>query len=167
VFSRVERTATIVAQVLAVLGLVLLVSFAAGTLADGVLRRFAGRPIDAVRDLGGLIVAIAVACCFPLALLQRANITIKFVSEFVSVRAGRVFDALASVIVFVILVLVARQFFIYAGQLVVSGDMTTMLSVRVAPFWFVVSGVLWIAAATQATVVVQAIAATRAPAAHS
>jgi TRAP-type C4-dicarboxylate transport system permease small subunit len=156
-----DRTATAVAQALAVVGLVLLLTFAVGTLADGLLRRFAGRPIDAVRDLGGLIAAVAVTCCFPIALLQRSNITIKFVGEFVGARAGKVCDAAASVAVGIVLIFMARQFFIYSSELLRTGDSTTMLNVRVAPFWFVVSFVLWISAAIQLRVIASAIGAVR------
>ena len=130
-------------------------AFAVGTLGDGLLRRFAGRPIEAVRDVGGLVVAIAVVCCMPLALLQRANITIKFVQAFFGARAGSYFYAVASVAIEIVLGLIARQFFIYASALARTGDTTTMLSIRTAPFWFVVSAVLWIAVATQAVGVVQ------------
>ena len=153
--TKVERVATVIAQGCAVIGLVLLIAFAIGTLGDGLLRRFAGRPIEAVRDIGGLVVAIAVVCCFPLALLQRANITIKFVQAFFGARAGSYFDAAASVAIEVVLVLMARQFFIYATELASTGDTTTMLAIRTAPFWFVVSAVLWIATATQGVAVVQ------------
>ena len=153
--TKVWRAATIVAQTCAVIGLVLLVAFAVGTLGDGLLRRFAGRPIEAVRDIGGLVVAIAIVCCMPLALLQRANITIKFVQAFFGVRAGSYFDAVASVAIEIVLVFIARQFFIYATALAHTGDTTTMLALRTAPFWFVVSAVLWIAVATQCVVVVQ------------
>ena len=152
---KVWRVTTIVAQTCAVIGLVLLVAFAIGTLGDGLLRRFAGRPIEAVRDAGGLVVAIAVVCCMPLALLQRANITIKFVQAFFGARVGSYFDAIASVAIEIVLAFVARQFFIYATALAQTGDTTTMLSIRTAPFWFVVSAVLWIAVATQCVVVAQ------------
>jgi TRAP-type C4-dicarboxylate transport system permease small subunit len=152
---KIERTTSAIAQCCAVVGLVLLVTFAIGTLGDGILRRFAGRPIEAVRDIGGLVVAIAVVCCIPLALLQRANITIKFVQALFGERVGRYFDAIASVAIAVILVLIARQFFIYAAALAQTGDTTTMLTIHTAPFWFVVSGVLWIAVATQFVVVLQ------------
>jgi hypothetical protein len=135
------------------------VAFAVGTLGDGLLRRFAGRPIEAVRDAGGLVVAIAVVCCMPLALLQRANITIKFVSAFFGERVGRYFDAAASVAIALVLFLIARQFFIYAAALARTGDTTTMLAIPVAPFWFVVSGVLWISTATQLVVVAQQVRA--------
>jgi hypothetical protein len=155
--TKVWQAATIVAQTCAVIGLVLLVAFAVGTLGDGLLRRFAGRPIEAVRDVGGLVVAIAVVCCMPLALLQRANITIKFVQAFFGARAGSYFDAGASVAIMLVLAFIARQFFIYATALAHTGDTTTMLALRTAPFWFVVAGMLWIAVATQCVVVAQQI----------
>jgi TRAP-type C4-dicarboxylate transport system permease small subunit len=160
----IDRTATVIAQALAVAGLVLLLSFAVGTLADGLLRRFAGRPIDVVRDLGGLIAAIAVASCFPIALLQRSNITIKFVSEFIGVRAGKICDAGASIAVGIVLIFMARQFFVYASALARTGDSTTMLNVRVAPFWFVVSIILWVSAAIQVRVIASAVGDMRRPA---
>jgi Tripartite ATP-independent periplasmic transporters, DctQ component len=153
--AKVERIATIVAQLCALIGLVLLIAFAVGTLGDGLLRRFAGRPIEAVRDIGGLVVAIAVVCCMPLALLQRANITIKFVQAFFGDRLGGYFDAVASVAIGIVLAFIARQFFIYALALARTGDTTTMLSIKTAPFWFVVSAVLWIATATQCVVIAQ------------
>jgi hypothetical protein len=162
--SKVERLATVVAQALAVIGLIVLVAFAASTLADGILRRFAGRPIDVVRDTAGLAVAVAVSCCFPLALLQRANITIKFVQAAFGRGVGRYFDAAAAVVVLIVMVLIARQFFVYAGNLARSGDTTTMLEIRTAPFWFAVSIVLWISAAVQAVVVAREIAGCRDPA---
>jgi hypothetical protein len=92
-----------------------------------------------------------------LALLQRANITIKFVQAFFGARVGSYFDAGASVAIVVVLAFIARQFFIYATALAHTGDTTTMLALRTAPFWFVVSGMLWIAVATQCVVVAQQI----------
>ena len=106
---------------------------------------------------GGLCVAVAVACCFPLALTQRSNITIKFIAEFVGRRIALYFDAAAALIVELVLILIARQFFMYAAALARSGDATTMLAIPTAPFWFVVSGVLGIAALTQCTVAVNQI----------
>ena len=50
------------AQALAVLGLGTLLCFAVMTIADGLLRFFFPSPIDAVRDVGGLVAAFAVAC---------------------------------------------------------------------------------------------------------
>ena len=60
----IERLAASAARVLALFGLGLLLLFAVATLFDGALRGLPNHPIESVRDLGGSVVAIAVACLF-------------------------------------------------------------------------------------------------------
>src|ERR1700736_3236954 len=101
----IDRAAKAIARVLAVVGLGTLLCFALMTMADGLLRFFAAHPIDAVRDVGGLVAAFAVACCIPVAIVERSNITIRFVSSFISPRAGRIADIAASLLMILVLVL--------------------------------------------------------------
>src|ERR1700726_346574 len=93
------------ARALAVVGLGVLLCFAAMTILDGLLRFFFASPIDVVRDAGALVAAFAVACCIPVAIVERSNITIRFLSSVISPRAGRVADMGAAVLVEIILVL--------------------------------------------------------------
>ena len=86
--ARLDRATKLVAQALAVLGLGALLCFAVMTMADGLLRFFFARPIDAVRDVGGLVAAFAVVCCVPVAIVERSNITIRFLSTVIGPRAG-------------------------------------------------------------------------------
>src|SRR3954467_8737538 len=72
--ERITLTAT---RALSVVGLVALMGLAAMTLADGLLRWLANRPIEGVRDLGGLAIAVAIACCIPVGLVERGNIVIR------------------------------------------------------------------------------------------
>ena len=83
----VETAARKLARGLAAIGLGTLLVFAATTIADGLLRFFLASPIDAVRDLGGLVAAFAVACCIPLAIIERSSITIRVLTSFISPRA--------------------------------------------------------------------------------
>jgi TRAP-type C4-dicarboxylate transport system permease small subunit len=142
VASRIEATADAVARVLAACGFVLLLGFAVMTLADGSLRALLSMPIDAVDDLGGMIVAVAVACCFPLAFLQRANIAIKFLEIFFGRRVGQVLDATAAFAVAVLVIFMARQFFIYAGDAARGGDSTVVLEFPTAPFWYAIAVIM-------------------------
>ncbi len=145
----IERAALQAARALAAFGLLLLLAFAATQLADGLLRWLAGAPIIAVRDLGGLIAAIAVACCFPIALLEQSNISIRFVALLGGELAGHVFEALAGALATLTMSLIAWQMVLYAGKAAKSGDTTWMLGIAVAPFWYVVAGIFWCAAAVQ------------------
>ena len=63
--QRLERVGLTLTRALSVVGLVALMALAAMTLADGLARWLANRPIEGVRDAGALIVAVAVACCIP------------------------------------------------------------------------------------------------------
>ena len=149
--ERITLTAT---RALSVVGLVALMGLAAMTLADGLLRWLANRPIEGVRDLGGLAIAVAIACCIPVGLVERGNIAIRL-GEHVHRGLGRVLDAVAALAVAAILAAAAWQFWIYAAKLARAHETTFVLQIPIAPFWFGVDVILW------AAVLVQLIVAAR------
>ena len=75
--AALERLTLTATRALSVVGLIALMGLAAMTLADGLLRWLANRPIEGVRDLGGLAIAVAIACCIPVGLVERGNIAIR------------------------------------------------------------------------------------------
>jgi TRAP-type C4-dicarboxylate transport system permease small subunit len=150
--ARIDRAAKLLAQALAVLGLGALLCFAVMTMADGLLRFFFARPIDAVRDVGGLVAAFAVACCIPVAIVERSNITIRFVSGVVGPRAGQIADLFAAILVEIILVLMTWQFVLFANQARLTESATWMLRIPSAPVWAAVALVLGISAVLQIVV---------------
>jgi TRAP-type C4-dicarboxylate transport system permease small subunit len=155
--ARFERAALLAARILAAAGLLLLLGLAATRLADGLMRSLAGAPIVAVDDLGGLVSAIAVASCFPIALMERSNISIRFVEALFGIKWSQLFDALAAVLASTAMALIAWQFFLYAGKEAKAGDMTWMLGIQVAPFWYIVDAIFWCAAAVQLIVTIHLI----------
>ena len=150
--ARLERAALASTRALSVLGLVALMILAFLTLANGLLRWLVSQPIAGVVDVGALAIAIAVCCCMPVALMERSNITFRVVSAM-SPALGRVLDALAAIAVAIVLVLMAREFYAYAGSLVASGERTYVLKIPAAPFWYAADAILWIAVAVQLIVV--------------
>ncbi len=151
----IDRAAKAIARALAVVGLGTLLCFALMTVADGLLRFFAAYPIDAVRDVGGLVAAFAVACCIPVAIVERSNITIRFVSSFISPRAGRIADIAASLLVIFVLVLMTWQFLVFAKQAQATNAATWMLRIPAAPFWWAVTAMLGASTLLQAHVAVK------------
>jgi TRAP-type C4-dicarboxylate transport system permease small subunit len=149
---RIDRVAKSLAQALAVIGLGALLCFAVMTMADGLLRFFFARPIDAVRDVGGLVAAFAVACCIPIAIVERSNITIRFLSSVIGARAGQIADAAAAVLVEVVLILMTWQFVVFAEQAYATGTATWMLRVPAAPVWGAVAAILGVSALVQIVV---------------
>ncbi len=150
--ARIERASKLLAQALVVLGLGALLCFAVMTMADGLLRFFFARPIDAVRDVGGLVAAFAVACCIPVAIVERSNITIRFVSSVIGPRAGRIADLAAAVLVEIVLILMTWQFVVFAIQAQATGAATWMLRIPSAPVWGAVAVILGISALLQIVV---------------
>ena len=123
------------------------------TLADGTLRWLANRPIEGVRDVGAAIIAVAVSCCFPAGLIERAHITIRVAGSIFGSKLGRVLDALAAIAVWGVTIAMAWQFTVFAGKIAHAGETTWVLKIPTAPFWYTVAVILWIAAAVQTIVV--------------
>jgi len=143
--ERITLTAT---RALSVVGLIALMGLATMTLADGLLRWLANRPIEGVRDLGGLAIAVAIACCIPVGLVERGNIAIRL-GGMVHPVLGKLLDAIAALAVAALLALAAWQFWIYAAKLARGHETTFVLQIPTAPFWFGVDVILWLAVLVQ------------------
>ena len=150
--TQIDWAAKALARALAVIGLGALLCFAMMTIADGLLRFFFASPIDAVRDAGALVAAFAVACCIPVAIVERSNITIRFLSSVAGPRVGQVADVAAAILVEVILMLMTWQFVVFANHARVTGSATWMLRIPTAPVWAAVALILGISAVLQIVV---------------
>lgn len=151
--DRLERVGLLLTRGLSVLGLAALMVLACLTLADGLLRWLANRPIEGVRDLGGVAIAVTIACCIPVGLMERSNITIRLAPALLGAAAGRVLDALASIAVLGVTGALAWQFTVFAGKIARANETTWVLKIPTAPFWYAVAGILWVAVLVQWIVV--------------
>jgi TRAP-type C4-dicarboxylate transport system permease small subunit len=148
----VDWATKVLARALAVVGLGVLLCFAAMTILDGLLRFFFASPIDVVRDAGALVAAFAVACCIPVAIVERSNITIRFLSSVAGPRVGQIADIGAAILVEIVLILMTWQFVVFANQARASGSATWMLRIPTAPLWAAVALILAISAVLQIVV---------------
>jgi TRAP-type C4-dicarboxylate transport system permease small subunit len=151
--QKLERMALIGTRGLSLVGLIALMALAVMTLADGTLRWLANRPIEGVRDVGAVIIAVAVCCCLPAGLMERSHITIRVAGSLLGRGAAAVLDALASLLVWGVTLAMAWQFTVFAGKIARAGETTWVLKIPTAPFWYVVAGILWLAALVQLVVV--------------
>ena len=152
--ERLERIGLISTRALSLVGLVALMALAAMTLADGLLRWLANSPIEGVRDVGALAIAVAVSCCLPAGLMEGSHISIRVAGSLFGAAANRALDALAALVVEAVTAAMAWEFTLYAGKLAHAGETTWVLKIPVAPFWYCVAAILWIAVLVQAVVVV-------------
>jgi TRAP-type C4-dicarboxylate transport system permease small subunit len=146
-----EKMSLVATRALSALGLLALMVLAFFTLANGLLRGFANQPIAGVVDVAGLAIAIAVACCLPVAQAERGHIAFRVVTARIP-RLGRTLDALAAALVLAVLVLMAHEFGRHTQGVAASRETTYVLKLAVAPFWRAVTVLIWIAAAVQAVV---------------
>lgn len=151
------------ANALAVAGLSLLLMLAAFTLLDGLLRAIANMPIDLVREIGDMVAAISGACCLPIVLLRRNNIVLRLFDRVLPPSGVRVIDTLAALLVEVVMIAMAWQFYLFGLKTMRAGDVTWMLNWPKAPFWFAVDAIIWAAVAVQTFVLIEEITATREP----
>jgi TRAP-type transport system small permease protein len=154
VLQRLERIGLATTRALSAAGLAALMLLAAMTLADGLLRWLANKPIEGVRDVGAVIVAVAVCCCLPAGLMERSHISIRVAAGLFGERVGRALDALAAVAVWLVMGAIAWQFTVFAGKIARVGETTWILKIPTAPFWYTVAAILWVGVAVQTIMVV-------------
>jgi TRAP-type C4-dicarboxylate transport system permease small subunit len=149
------------ANALAVAGLSVLLILATFTLFDGLLRALANYPLDIVREIGDLVAANCGACCLPITLLHGNNIALRAFEKILPSKGVRVIDVFADVVIEIVMIAMAWQFYLHGIKALRAGDMTWRLNLPTAPFWFVVDAILWVAVAVQTFVLIQEITGTR------
>ena len=154
--EKLERAGKVSARILATIGLGALLCFAIMTIADGLLRFFFASPMDVVRDAGGLVAAFAVSTCIPVAIIERSNISIRFLSSLFGPRVSRIADIAAGLLVEIILLLMTWQFVLFAKQAHETGAATWMLRIPAAPVWAAIAAIMAFSAALQTVVTLRA-----------
>jgi TRAP-type C4-dicarboxylate transport system permease small subunit len=153
--SAIEKSITATANAIAVAGLFVLLVLAVFTLFDGLLRAFANFPLDIVREVGDLVAAVCGACCLPIALLHRNNITLRIFDKILPPLGVRIIDVFAALLVEIVLIAMAFEFYLHGVKTINAGDVTWLLNVPKAPFWFAVDALLWVAVLVQTFVLIQ------------
>jgi len=150
-----------VANSFAVAGLSLLLVLATFTLLDGLLRALANYPLDLVREIGDLVAAICGASCLPIVLLHRSNIVLRTFEKILPNGGVRAIDVFAAVVIEIVMIAMAWQFYLFGVKTMQAGDVTWLLNLPKAPFWFVVDAILWVAVAVQTFVLIEEISGIR------
>ena len=154
VMRSLEKLGLGATRTLSALGLTALLFLAVMTLADGLARWLLNQPIEGVRDVAAVAIALAVSCCLPVGLMERSNIVIRALPVARWPRTSRALDAAAAILVALIMGAMAWQFMVFAGKMAKAGETTWILKIPTAPFWYGVSAILMCAVLVQAIVVV-------------
>jgi TRAP-type C4-dicarboxylate transport system permease small subunit len=154
----IDKAITGAANFVAVAGLTVLLALAVCTLFDGLLRALANYPLDFVREIGDLICAICGACTLPIVLLHKNNITLRIFEKFLAPYGARIFDGFADILMTIVMTAMAWEFFLFSKKTALANDVTWMMNVPKAPFWYAVDAILWFAVVVQVFVTVRTLA---------
>ncbi len=137
---------------LALTGLVGLVAVALVTIGDVLLRWLFNSPVDGVSEISRLVVAVAIASFFPMALADRHHISIEFLGAWLGPRARLWLETLAHLTTSLFFLVLGWQFILYTMEITESGETTWLLGWRVAPWWTVTTIFMLICIPVQAVI---------------
>jgi TRAP-type C4-dicarboxylate transport system permease small subunit len=133
--DRLQKKAVHLSQIAALLGLAGLLAISLITIADVLMRWLYSAPITGVYDLSNLFMAVVLSATFPTVLARRKNISVEFAVHWLGPRANRILDLFGSILTLVFFVLLFWQLAVYSGELLVDGETTFVLELKIAPWW--------------------------------
>ena len=141
----------------ALIGAVAVIVIAASITGDVVMRWIFNAPILAVDDLNRYNIAIVIASFFPLCLVGKHLVTIRFLGRALGVRSFLWLEVAGATITLFAMALYSWQFILFAIRVTENGLASGVLEVPQWPWWWVVAVVVLIAAVVQAGVLVNAV----------
>ena len=141
----------------ALIGAVAVIVIAASITGDVVMRWIFNAPVLAVDDLNRYNIAIVITSFFPLCLVGKHLVTIRFLGRALGVCSHLWLEVVGATITLFAMVLYSWQFILFAIRVTENGLASGVLEVPQWPWWWVVAVVVFIAAVVQFGVLVHAV----------
>ena len=126
-------------RAISLIGLIGVLILATITVVEVLLRWLLDFPILGVADVSSLVIAVAVASCFPLVFAERGNITVRMVGTTLGPRSNNILEAFGSLVTIIILCLLIWQLWIYTGAVTDSNETTWVVNWPIAPWYWIVT----------------------------
>jgi len=139
----------------AVVGLIGLLTLSVAVLSDSLMRTAFNSPIYGLSDLMEILTPVIVASCFPMALANRQNITIRYLGRSLPARPGQFIELIGQIAAFLVLVGFVWELGRYTYDLVEHGQFTWLLRLPIWPSWIVASVLLSLCIPIQGRVVLE------------
>jgi len=140
-------------RAVAIVGFVGLVAIGALTMVDALSRHLGLPRIPGFDDYGEVAFAIIIASCFPAGLLHNQNITIGYLGRAFGRRGEAVLDTFGALVTLCFFAFVAVQFVEMTQKMPAAGRTTSTLGIPVAPWWWITTGLFFVALPVQVWVV--------------
>jgi TRAP-type C4-dicarboxylate transport system permease small subunit len=149
-----KRWLTIFTQWVALFGLILLLILALFILSDVIMRWLFNAPYAGVLDISQLLLPVIVSTCFPIAVLQRHHITIRFLGKAAGPRGETWLECFGSLVFLLFLTLVAWQFILHTADMQAAGEHTWVIQLPMAPWWWITTAMMTSCVPLQGLIVV-------------
>ncbi|PID63837.1 MAG: hypothetical protein CR974_00940 [Gammaproteobacteria bacterium] len=148
--SCLDKWLTRLCTALATVGLFALIVISALTVAEAVTRKFfASGLIDGLSDWQSFCVILAVSCCFPATIWGKHSITIRVLGKILPWRFRELFESIGQTMLFLCLVIIGWQLYIYTYELWDYGETSDLLLMPKWPVWTASTAIWWLTALIQ------------------
>lgn len=163
--ARLDRLCGLIANRVALVAVGAMLVICLLTMVDVLGRWLLNSPITGFYEIAQLLVGVVIAASFPSAIANRTNLVIDFLSASFGEIARRWLSAVGGALMLAFLAVLAWRLGFYADGLASRNAKTINLDVPLAPFWWVVTGLVVGCVLVQAVVLaVQVREALRSPA---
>ena len=147
-----EQVSIALARRIAVIAVVGMLALSLLTIVDVSLRFFFSAPIPGLDEATQLIMAVIVSASLPIGIATRNHIAIDFFKRPIGPRYEAVLEAIGGALILGMMVILTLRFAAYAERVMLRHDVTTIISLPIAPFWWAVTVMLGICAALQVVI---------------
>ena len=148
--SLIER----LSQVIAAIGLFGLTVLALVTMIDIAGREIIRKPIPGFSDIADLLVVFAAAACFPISLVDRHHVAVRFLGQL-HWRLREILEFLGHSLLLLVFAVICWQLVIYTLDVFRSGQTTWLMAIPVWPLWVATTLVIAICVPIQALIVAE------------
>lgn len=151
--DRLEARCAAVTRYIAFGGVLCMLAISVATMADISLRAAFNAPIAGFNEVIEMLMAVAIAACFPAGFAQRVHIRVDFIGQRLSERTICGVSAFGSILLLILYVFMAWRMGVVAGDLAGEGRTTIILGWPVSLFLWTVAVLFALGAFTQYLVV--------------
>lgn len=135
---------------IALIGATAIMALAGAIFVDVLMRWLFNSPILGVDDLGKYNLAVIVASFFPVCLVGGHFVTVRFLGRALGDRRALWLEVVGSAVTLFVFVLFAWQFFRFTlYDVTLTGLATPVLEIPQAPWWWVVTAIVFVCVAVQ------------------
>lgn len=148
-------------NLVAIFGACCLLLLATLSVVDIFMRELTGRPLRGAHDFSKSLILIVVASCFPAGLLERRQIKVTIIEAYANPAANRAMRLMAELLTGFMFVCIAWFLTQHAAKIGARSEVTMVLHMPLAPFWWIAAGLFWVCVPTQFLVIMQELAGIR------